>query len=651
MRLLVSLFILLASFMLLNLYNATKPTNTSTAVNTSKSNKLKLTVINPLSRAKKIGSIEGASVVQIYSAKNEVEPFQFVISTHKQAVTIDSISLNPLRNKNNETITQISIFKEHYVPVLTPSHYSPYPPQSYPDALIPIRQGSSTQPIKIKAQENLPIWVDINVPETQPAGDYHGKLIVKTRHQGEYTLPITLTVWNFTLPKRTPLRTLVGIDAKRVVNIYNPAASEPWSSVDWQHVRDYYDFLLDHHLSAGEFADASPFPSENNKQLIDDSLIPGLGTINENMQHYIFEKNASTYIYAFGQSYKDNPSKIGYPFNDMLNKNRAKAQHFLASYTDWCHQFLSSDRCQLNYAAFVDEPGYVDEYSILRQWGRFVQETEKLSENPLNFFVSESPVPNTKNTNDPNDGQRLGKLTGYANGWNIPTSDLWMLINGSHNVLNERLALGEPIYAHALPLAYLPRIIPKQYESNNLHGNFIGRWLDGTLCNKRYPNLSKCTLQSGIPGGTRGIDYPPINYRITAWLVEPYGISGIEEWDSIYWNKDKNGNDIDVWKTAKNIANNADEDPVNGDGMLIYPGKKENIGFDGPVASIRLKWLREAVEDFSYIKLLRAHHEDNFIKEQTSPFIRNLGDWDNKPDLLMHARKAFGEKLHRLNKH
>ena len=40
-----------------------------------------------------------------------------------------------------------------------------------------------------------------------------------------------------------------------------------------------------------------------------------------------------------------------------------------------------------------------------------------------------------------------------------------------------------------------------------------------------------------------------------------------------------------------------------GDGYLIYPGKP--IGHDGPVASIRLKQVREGITDHSYLSFLQ----------------------------------------------
>jgi hypothetical protein len=47
--------------------------------------------------------------------------------------------------------------------------------------------------------------VDLLVPESAPAGKYEGSYTV-TSDRGEFTSPVSLTVWNFTLPKAPALK-------------------------------------------------------------------------------------------------------------------------------------------------------------------------------------------------------------------------------------------------------------------------------------------------------------------------------------------------------------------------------------------------------------------------------------------------------------
>ncbi len=61
----------------------------------------------------------------------------------------------------------------------------------------------------------------------------------------------------------------------------------------------------------------------------------------------------------------------------------------------------------------------------------------------------------------------------------------------------------------------------------------------------------------------------------------------------------------DIWHDAASfVSDNPPGIRFNGDGLLVYPARKAQTGFDGPLASLRLKWIRESVEDYMYIDLL-----------------------------------------------
>ena len=50
-----------------------------------------------------------------------------------------------------------------------------------------------------------------------------------------------------------------------------------------------------------------------------------------------------------------------------------------------------------------------------------------------------------------------------------------------------------------------------------------------------------------------------------------------------------------------------------GEGMLVYPGAA--AGVTGVVSSMRLKWIRDGVEDYDLIALARAHGVPGLAKE------------------------------------
>ncbi len=73
----------------------------------------------------------------------------------------------------------------------------------YPDALIPL-DGPLAIPNKdngIAGQRHQTFFIDVFVPHDTPPGTYSGSLAIRTRSDA-ITLPVRLTVWNFSLPDR-----------------------------------------------------------------------------------------------------------------------------------------------------------------------------------------------------------------------------------------------------------------------------------------------------------------------------------------------------------------------------------------------------------------------------------------------------------------
>jgi hypothetical protein len=80
--------------------------------------------------------------------------------------------------------------------------------------------------------------------------------------------------------------------------------------------------------------------------------------------------------------------------------------------------------------------------------------------------------------------------------------------------------------------------------------------------------------------------------------------------------------------------------------MLVYPG--EQVGVKGVVASMRLKWLRDGVEDYEYIQILK-----NLGKEDVALKIaRSVGPdwthWSRDPVAIEAARQQLGEAINQI---
>ena len=118
-----------------------------------------------------------------------------------------------------------------------------------------------------------------------------------------------------------------------------------------------------------------------------------------------------------------------------------------------------------------------------------------------------------------------------------------------------------------------------------------------------------------------------------------YGADAYEFWGSDWYT-------YDPWRYGWHSYINQSSTPgesyyvryPNGDGYLFYPGSP--IGVDGPVTSIRLEAARDGVEDFDYLKLLKACAEKTGDKEA----LRLLADFSALLD-IPNAGGRYSSKI------
>ena len=88
----------------------------------------------------------------------------------------------------------------------------------------------------------------------------------------------------------------------------------------------------------------------------------------------------------------------------------------------------------------------------------------------------------------------------------------------------------------------------------------------------------------------------------------------------------------------------------NGDGTLIYPGTPAKIGGTTPVPvpSIRLKLIRDGMQDFEYLHALSQAGHDAFARTTAAAFITAAYNFNDDPQAMMNARAALGAGLNQL---
>jgi hypothetical protein len=135
------------------------------------------------------------------------------------------------------------------------------------------------------------------------------------------------------------------------------------------------------------------------------------------------------------------------------------------------------------------------------------------------------------------------------------------------------------------------------------------------------------------------IDFDPVNFRIQpGFISQSLNLSGM-----LYWRVDKWPSD--AWNNVNNAGTYSSAN-YPGEGMLVYPG--EAVGVKGVVASMRLKWLRDGVEDYDYVQLLKEMGKTDLAMEISRSVGTDWTNWTRDPQAIEAARLKLGETIDQL---
>jgi hypothetical protein len=102
----------------------------------------------------------------------------------------------------------------------------------------------------------------------------------------------------------------------------------------------------------------------------------------------------------------------------------------------------------------------------------------------------------------------------------------------------------------------------------------------------------------------------------------------------------------DPWSQVRAFAG-------NGDGTLLYPGLPAELGGTRPfpVESIRLKIVRDALEDAELVALARAAGEGRLADRLLARLVPTARGWERRPEPWLSARRILGEAVARRAPH
>ena len=523
--------------------------------------------------------------ISVAGAGNEHVPFQVVVTVpvppgrRPKAPGGFFIKASDLASKEGKTISasQINFFLEHYIMLYGKS--GPVGETGvWPDALAPIKDPFSTA-TQYAVVRNRPIWVDLAIPSSTPAGAYTGTITVSQDGQNIGTLNVEVQVYNFSLPAKTHLITYMNVSKGSLASFYHKEASSP--EID-KLTQTYYDFLYSHRMEPWFNDQLEPKIVVNGEKVevkFDDGRY----------QYYLNKLNSNrvlleTYPSVLKRQMKDERFSKG--FNQKVKSYLSQVEEYFKK-NGW------KDRLVFNSP--IDEPNTKEDYDITRQWATMVHEAAP----GVPFLATESPV-----TDNPDWGSLIGHVNNFS------------------------------IHGNALNDEQVKQAISKEQARGGEMTWYIS-------CDQAYPQPNYF------------IDAPALDPVMVPWITARYNMAGILYWAANFWSETPN-----PWLDPVTFISGflcSGGYLLNGEGSLVYPGNftreyAKQPDIDGPVSSIRFELLREGIEDYEYLWMLKDLGDKQFADSMIKTMAIDVSTFSRNPQDLYSARKAMAKRLEELSR-
>jgi hypothetical protein len=136
------------------------------------------------------------------------------------------------------------------------------------------------------------------------------------------------------------------------------------------------------------------------------------------------------------------------------------------------------------------------------------------------------------------------------------------------------------------------------------------------------------------------IDFAPINFRIVpGFMSESLHLTGMLYWQVDRWT-DNPWVDVITFKDAGKT--------YPGEGMLVYPALDSEGA--GVVPSMRLKWLRDGVQDYDYLQILKQRGCSKFADSLARTVATSWRVWTKDPSVIDVQHIRIGRMIGRMAK-
>lgn len=571
---------------------------------------VKLTVLNSMERTGQDQITPGKDEASIKAAKNEVESFQVVVSALSKNVRVTGAEISDLKGESGSIGKEnVTLYREEYARVRRSSPRAQLPPGLYPDPLVPFLNPETGKPIEpfneyrkkwgepyIKSGfemyavpfdvwkgQNQTIWADVFIPASTVAGVYRGLFTVHLNNMPEQygpvpdtvtvktiTLPVTVTVWDFTLPDGPTHRNHFGSVEWLIPGVFG---AQPNTDRALNIEMNYCKMMSANRINP-------LIPGSFMPQVNPDGTLKIIPERHQLLKKFLEELHVTDFMIPNA------------PFRDVTTANRTKAINY---YRDFYKYLKENGWDKRAYLYMLDEPNLKENYQTVLDLGAMVHEAAP----EIRCLVVEQTY-----TQDPS--------------WPDidPAVDIWCPLFAfiDSASIDSKIKHGDEVWSYTALSQRAPEYDPdyekvKNYDSPYWH-----------------------------------IDAKLTSYRVPTWINWHYNINGLLYWSSVQIAESKTGI-MDPWLLP---AFSESDEQFNGGGYLMYPGVP--CGIDGPVPCIRLKTLRDSMEDWEYFAILEKLEGRDAVNRIVSTVAPDWWASSEDPSVIERARESLAAEIVRLKK-
>ncbi len=528
--------------------------------------------------------------VTLQGARNEVLSFNLVLEAAGTAASRVTVSFDTLTGPNGATIQTtapasgegvfswvnrpIELFYTRYVEIKGLSHFGYYKGDEqefptrfaasshrwqdrpdhnkfYPDILVPLELVNQ---FNIVRRQNQSIWADIYIPKGTPAGAYTGAIKIAEGGVTTWSVPVQLTVGNFSLPDVPSVKQFTNVDPTEIMWRYvtGYAGYVGWNTDQGRKVKaiadKYYQFFHRHKLDV--IAGETECPSTAKQPCY------------MNLPRYTGDLYTAANGYA-GPGVSQGTSLYSIGTYGSWGRNITSAGPMQQLADGWESWFEANLPQTQRFIYLADEPNS-SQYGQVENWAKWIAQDPNVGRNLLTLSTVSiyNALPNIPDLN-------------------IPMTAAWIGDCGPAGPPCDNTAATE-------------RQINQFLSKPNRH-----LW----LYNMNRPGVgTDVTEDDGI--AMRTVAWAQYKMKVERWFYWYANLNGVDkDWfqTACTWDCGNPWLDSELGQTS--AANYS-----NGFGLLVYPGTDvahpaDSYGVDGPFASLRLKEMRRGVQDGDYLTI------------------------------------------------